>query len=546
MSHGDSVDAPPPGFAAAAITADGLLAAIAGEDGRRFGVQFHPEVNDTPYGAALLSTFVLGVCGALRDLDQAEEIEAKLALIREVVGDDRVLVFLSGGVDSSVAALLCLRALRADQVVAVHVDHGFMRDGESDGIVARFADFGFTAGQLILAREAEAFAAATTRVPPPGARQVEGPDGTVAYEPPRETWPETRPLRDETDPQAKRLIIGDTFMRVARRQMDALGMTPANSFLCQGTLYTDLIESGSDQVSHGGSADVIKFHHNDTPLVRQFRRAGRVLEPNASWYKDDVRRVARALGLGADLALRRPFPGPGLAIRLLCADDHCEVPGGLADLARSIDRHVADLDGDGFLGRLIPVATVGVQGDARTYAPAALLLARGDLADPATWERAMAVATALPKREDRINRVVVQIGVLSNPPRCPGWSGCAEDVPTVLPRVIPTRLRTRELDLLRAVHRLGEDRLRAADPDHRIAQMPLVLFPADLAGSGDRSVAIRAIVTEDFMTGRPAVPHRDLPWSFFAGLCDDLLALHGVGAVVVDLSTKPPATTCWE
>jgi len=545
MSHGDSVDAPPPGFRETARTEEGILASIADHGGRRFGVQYHPEVNDTQFGSQLLGHFLFRVCGATRTLDPGEEVDAKRALIREVVGDDNVLVFLSGGVDSSVVARLCIDALRPEQVYAVHVDHGLMRDGESRAIIERFAGFGFAPGHLILAEESERFLKARTRIPPPGAVEREAGDGTVVFDPPREGWPRTLTLAEETEPQAKRLIVGDTFMAVARDRMAQLGLDVGNTFLVQGTLYTDLIESGSREVSQG-QADVIKFHHNDTPLVREFRRAGRVLEPNANWYKDDVRRVAAQLELGEDLARRRPFPGPGLAIRVLCADGPCTVPGGLDDLSERVASTVAELGGSEWIGRLIPVATVGVQGDARTYAPAALLTAEGDRSDPSYWERAMALAPALPKREDRINRVVIQLAVAGAPPGRPAWSAAAAGDPRARPRVLPTRLGPGPLDLLRAVHAIGEDRLRRVDPDHTVAQMPFVLIPADLAGTGERSVVVRGMVTRDFMTGRPVVPQRDLPWEFFDRVSTAIIGLDGAGAVVADLTTKPPATTCWE
>ncbi len=541
MSHGDSVDGAPQGYRATAVSSEGILAAMTHEDGRRFGVQFHPEVNDTPFGSQMLSSFLFSVCGAKRELDSAEELAAKEALIRQVVGDHNVLVFLSGGVDSSVVARMCVRALRRGQVYAVHVDHGFMRLGESRAIIDRFADFGFAQGHLVLAQEEDRFARAWTRVPPAGAREITGEDGEVRFEPPRETWPRTLTLAEETDPQAKRLIIGDTFMEVARRRMESLGLGPENTFLVQGTLYTDLIESGSREVTRG-QADVIKFHHNDTPLVREFRQAGRVLEPNANWYKDDVRRVAAQLGLGEDLALRRPFPGPGLAIRVLCADGPVE--GDLDALARGVADHTRDLGDGAFVGRLVPVATVGVQGDARTYAPAALLCGRGDPSTPAFWEAAHSVAVALPKREKGINRVTVLIATDAGAAQGPPWPGA--DDPTTLPAILPTRLHRDHLDLLRQVHAIGEGALRAHDAGYAIAQMPLVLFPADLSGTGQRSVAIRGIVTQDFMTGRPVLPTGDLPWSFFEDVGRGILALDGVGAVVVDMTSKPPATTCWE
>ena len=543
MSHGDSVLVPPRGFRPTAQTAEGILAAIADGPRRRFGVQFHPEVNDTQFGTQILASFLFDVCGASRTLDEGEEIAAKEDLIRQVVGEQNVLVFLSGGVDSSVVARMCIRALTPQQVYAVHVDHGFMRHGESHDIVARFADFGFLPGHLVLAEEAERFASSSTRIPPASARETVDDEGRTSFDPPRETWPATRTLAEEIDPQAKRLIIGDAFMRVARQRMAALGLGPDNTFLVQGTLYTDLIESGSREVSRG-HADVIKFHHNDTPLIREFRQAGRVLEPNANWYKDDVRRVAARLALGDDLARRRPFPGPGLAIRLLCTDG--PVGDENEDLAAAIDRHVADITAGAFRGRLVPVATVGVQGDARTYAPIALLASHQDPRHPEFWELARRVATELPKLVTGINRVVVQLAVSGGRRGDFGWSSDAEERPTTLPPVLATRVRVDLLDLLRKVHLIGEAALRQTDPDYRIAQMPFVLFPADLAGTGERSVAIRGIITEDFMTGRPVVPVHDIPWSFFERVAADVLHLDGIGAVVADLTSKPPATTCWE
>jgi GMP synthase (glutamine-hydrolysing) len=269
-----------------------------------------------------------------------------------------------------------------------------------------------------------------------------------------------------------------------------------------------------------------------------------VLEPNADWYKDDVRRVAAELGLGEDLAQRRPFPGPGLAIRILCADGPCDVRGGLADLARSIDHAVTEIGQGRLTGRLAPVATVGVQGDARTYAPVAVLY--GDTAEAGFWDRAREVADALPRREDRINRVVALVAQRGAPPHVPSWSAAAASDPAAWPPILPTRLGESLADLLRDVHTVGERALRRYDPDRHVAQMPLVLFPADLAGTCQRSVAIRGIVTTDFMTGQPVMPGLDLPRAFFDEVAEGILALDGVGAVVVDLTSKPPATTCWE
>jgi len=540
MSHGDTVAEPPPGFTVMAVSDHGLIAALAHEERPLFGVQFHPEVHDTPKGTQLLSNFVFQLCGCEANYSLEDRVATAIAYIRERVGQNNVLILLSGGVDSAVAAALCLKALPPEQVYAIHVDHGFMREKESETIVERMKGLGFHPGHLRLVRAGRTFYHASTILN----RLVElaEPPALVLIPHAHEIRPglyeipdrRTLPLHQVIRPQEKRAIIGDTFIRVTREQMAELGLTMDQTFLVQGTLFTDLIESGSGAVSAGAAQ--IKLHHNVSRLVMDFRRADRLLEPNAELYKDDVRQVARQIGLGEELARRRPFPGPGMAIRVICADGP-ERGAELAAVRRRVREVVAEESEGQLQGHLVPIRTVGVQGDERTYSFLALLTGP-DLPreEAATWERVRDVATNLTKRvsgEGGVNRVTFLIGP----------EEVEEDAAS---RILPTRLNHAMIHLIRRVHALGEALLEEYDPQQRVAQMPFVLFPADLTGTGQRSVAIRGLMTSDFMTGTAVLPVLHLPWEFFARCRDEFLRLDGVGAVVIDVTSKPPATTCWE
>jgi len=541
MSHGDTVTQPPRGCQVTARSDQGLIAALADDATRCYGVQFHPEVNDTPRGMEILRNFVFGLCGCVPDYSLEERIATAERYIRETIGQDKALILVSGGVDSCVAATLCLRALDPAQVYAIHVDHGFMRENESAEIIRRLEALGFRPGHLRLVSAAETFARASAvvtrkvywEVPPdPAVIPDAYPLGQGFYEIPDY---HTLPLAQVVRPEEKRIIIGDTFIQIARAQMAELGLTMDNCFLVQGTLFTDLIESGSQEVSR--RAAKIKTHHNVSRLVEDFRRANRLVEPNAELYKDDVRQVARELGLGEDLAQRRPFPGPGLSIRILCADGPIFTPR-YDEIAAQVQSLVARESGGRLKGYLIPIRSVGVQGDERTYSYLAVLTGLDQLApdNRVDWIQVRDVATLLTRRikgPDGVNRVAFLLSAPDIPP-------------AYITRILPTRLTPDMLALSRRIHALGEALLEEYDPDHRIAQMPFVLFPSDFTGTGQRAVAIRGLVTDDFMTGQAALPELHLPWTFFYRAACAFLALEGVGSVVVDVSSKPPATTCWE
>jgi GMP synthase (glutamine-hydrolysing) len=334
MSHGDRVTRLPPGFRTVAATAGAPFAAIADDTRRFYGVQFHPEVVHTPHGAALLRNFVHHVAGLPGDWTMANFRAAELDRIRAQVGKGRVICGLSGGVDSSVAAVLIHEAI-GDQLTCIFVDHGLLRAGEAAEVVETFRDrFNI---RLVHRDASDLF--------------LDALDGV-------------------TDPETKRKTIGRLFIEVFEQEAAKLG---GADFLAQGTLYPDVIESVAPR---GGPSVTIKSHHNVGGLPERMRM--RLVEPLRELFKDEVRALGRTLGLPESIVGRHPFPGPGLAIR---------IPGAitrekLAVLRRADAIFLEEIRAAGLYDAiwqafavLLPVRTVGVMGDGRTYDHACALRA---------------------------------------------------------------------------------------------------------------------------------------------------------------------------
>ena len=326
MSHGDRVAQLPPGFSGFAATGAIPYAAMCDERRRFYGVQFHPEVTHTLQGERLLERFVREICGCAALWTTGNIIEDAIERVRAQVGTDRVLLGLSGGVDSSVVAALLHRAIGA-QLVCVFVDHGLLRLGEGDQVMATFAEH---LGVRVIRVDAEQrFLGALAGV---------------------------------TDPEAKRKIIGRTFVEVFDEQAQQL---TGVGFLAQGTIYPDVIESAGART---GKAHVIKSHHNVGGLPEKMNL--RLVEPLRELFKDEVRRLGVELGLPHEMVYRHPFPGPGLGVRILG-----EVRKEYADLLRRADavfieelrRHdLYDRTSQAF-AVFLPVRSVGVMGDGRRY-----------------------------------------------------------------------------------------------------------------------------------------------------------------------------------
>lgn len=381
MSHGDKVTEAPPGFQVDATSPSTPIAAISNPEKKLYGVQFHPEVRHSEYGTDLLNEFVFGVCECEGDWSMQSFIEMEVEAIREKVGDRNVLCALSGGVDSSVAATLIHRAI-GDQLTCIFVDHGLLRKNEADDIMKVFAeDFQMN---IIKVDAKERFLS-----------KLSGVD----------------------DPEQKRKIIGNEFIYVFD---DEAAKLENIDFLAQGTLYTDVIESGTE------TAETIKSHHNvgGLPEDMQFD----LIEPLHTLFKDEVRKLGTELGIPDHIVWRQPFPGPGLAIRVLG-----EVTEEKLEIVRESDAILregiatAGLERDiwQYFTVLPNIRSVGVMGDARTYdytiGIRAVTSVDGMTSDWARipWEVLEKISTRLVNDVEHINRVVYDI--TSKPPATIEW-----------------------------------------------------------------------------------------------------------------------------
>jgi GMP synthase (glutamine-hydrolysing) len=474
MSHGDHVAKLPAGFKVTASTDRLPIAAMEHEQHPLFGLQFHPEVTHTEHGNDMLRRF-LEVCGAKFDWKPEGQVGRIVESIREQAKERKVFLLASGGVDSLVSLALCIRALGPDRVYSLHVDTGFMRLNESREIVDALRAQGFT--NLHVAQAESRF---------------------------------FESLKGIVDPEEKRARIGRLFVEVLH---DEVGTLPLGDdwMLVQGTIYPDTIESGGTE-----QAARIKTHHNRVEEIDRMIRAGKVIEPLADLYKDEVRALGRELGLPETLLLRHPFPGPGLAIRVL-ASAGGELEAGFDRDAEAIAEFVS---GSGLASSVLPVRTVGVQGDERTYRHAAVVWAR-DGNFPG-WPALKKVAADLTNRFSSINRVLFSLEPLPQ-----GW--------LKLGRCL---LEKPQLDKLREVDDLV---LRRVSAEPTIWQVPVVALP--LFGPNDRQAfVVRPVCSQDAMTAEVF----EMEIGAWRELAADARRIDGVGPMLYELTTKPPATIEWE
>lgn len=381
MSHGDRVVEIPEGFHVVATSPNSPFAAVENTERNIYGIQFHPEVRHSVYGTDMLRNFALNICGAKGDWSMESFIDMQIEKIREQVGDKKVLLGLSGGVDSSVVGVLLQRAI-GDQLTSIFVDHGFLRKGEGDQVMNMLGDkFGLN---IIRVNAEERF---------------------------------MNKLAGVSDPEKKRKIIGNEFVYVFDDEASKLKDV---KFLAQGTLYTDVIESGTD------TAQTIKSHHNvgGLPEDMQFE----LIEPLNTLFKDEVRALGTELGMPDEIVWRQPFPGPGLAIRVmgdLTPEKIAVVRDSDAILREEIAAAGLDRDVWQYFTVNTGVRSVGVMGDIRTYdytlAIRAITSIDGMTAEFAKlpWDVLQKISVRIVNEVDQINRVVYDI--TSKPPATVEW-----------------------------------------------------------------------------------------------------------------------------
>lgn len=479
MSHFDMVQTMAEGFEIIGETEDCPTAAIANFDKNYYGIQFHTEVTHTEEGKKLLDNF-LTLCAVKRDWSIKQFIQDEMEVIKQKIGKQKVFLLVSGGVDSTVCFALLEKALGPDRVYGMLVDTGLMRYKEAEKVKTSLAAAGFT--NLHVADKKDLF---------------------------------LERLAGVSDPEQKRRIIGELFLEVKESVAAELGLNPDEWIMGQGTIYPDTIESGGTK-----NADKIKTHHNRVDLVQEMIAAGKVIEPIAELYKDEVRELGEELGLPHALVWRHPFPGPGLGVRILCTNQLetlAEIDFGT--LNDDITTFIHEKFGHKIIAKVLPCKSVGVQGDERTYRnPAALFT---DLRD---WQELEKISTAITNHFAEVNRVILALN---------GEPG------TFHLKLADTSAD--RVDVLQRVDDAVTQVMLSAPKDYGIWQFPVVLVPVSTE-AGKESIVLRPIVSTEAMTASFAQIDEEI----LAKLRQTVENESTISHLFYDLTHKPPGTIEWE
>lgn len=502
FTHGDFVKKVPDGFTVLGShqMSDGSTAYSAIARDNKIGVQFHPEVfDDTPEGYQVFGNF-LSMAGVevddnFRSAQLKQLIKTKQQQIADLAKDRDVIAFVSGGVDSSVAAALASEVIPAEKFHAFYINSGFMRQ-EDDMVIEALQSAGLPVRKVDAIKD---FEAGTVEI-----------DGQTAG-----------PLTDVTDPEVKRKIIGKVFIEIQNRLVAELKLPVA--LLLQGTNAADRIESGhSTGDSH---TQTIKTHHNQVQEVQELKEAGLLIEPIDDLFKDEVRELGKELGLPDILVHRQPFPGPGLAIRIIASAESSDKVEPDPDEAK-IQRFIND-QGLNSRVHLLPIRSVGVGGDERSHL-SVVAVENSDL----SAEQLAKLGADLPAHfRETVNRVIY----------------CLTTDPLNQPTVTKTLLIADVREQLRQADRIVFEEMRSANLIDDIKQFPVILIPMSFDKPGHRSIVLRPVATSTFMTVQAMLPERDLPKDFLERVAARILSqVEGISRVFLDLTNKPPATTEWE
>ena len=499
MSHQDEVQSAGRGFDIIGATKDCAYAALQNLEEKRFSLQCHCEVKDTPEGNKIFDNFAR-ICGMERNWDEDTVLNHILESIKKDASGKNVLLFLSGGVDSTVAFALLNKALGQKRVLGLHIDNGFMRKDESKKVAEAYKAHGFT--NFICEDASESFLNA---------------------------------VKGLTDPQKKRMAVGENFIAVRDSVVERLklGEDGKTWMLAQGTLYPDIIESGGTKNSH-----TIKTHHNRVDGIQKLIAQGLVIEPLKDLYKDEVRAIGKKIGLSDELVMRHPFPGPGLSINVLCSsgvltdDDKAEMAKALDELnSVEINQFCAHCTA-GMKRSVLPVKSVGVQGDFRTYRfPAVLTFAdegNGFYHVPKVREKVEGASSSITNKAQFLNRTVIKLYQKPS----------VSDDSLHLLEGYCTKER---LDQLREVDNIVLTMLHEKNLYNSIFQHLTIALPF-ASEKGKQCFVLRPVVSEDVMTARFAWLPMDVLKEIVAKIAD----LPFVDALYFDATNKPPATFGWE
>ncbi len=498
MSHQDGVYQLGDGFETVGSTKDCQFAATQNLEKKRFSLQFHCEVKDTPCGNQIFQNFA-DYCGMEKNWDQDTVLQTIIENIKKEAEGKKVLLFLSGGVDSTITFALLNKALGQERVLGLHIDNGFMRKNESHNVADAYRKFGFT--NFIVEDASESFLKAISGL---------------------------------TDPQKKRMAVGENFITVRNEVVAKQNLDESEWMLAQGTLYPDIIESGGTK-----NSNTIKTHHNRVQGIQDLIAKGLIIEPVKDLYKDEVRAVGKKLGLPDELVMRHPFPGPGLSINVLCFEKKNWTEKDSSELAAAqteLDSVTLDMFCEKCTASLkrsvLPVRSVGVQGDFRTYRFPAVLqfkaTGNGFYHFPEKREKIEACSSAITNAAKYINRTCIKL--YQNP-----------SVTDDMLQLQNAWCDKRRLDRLREVDNIVLTHLHQNGWDNQIFQHLTIDLPY-ASSSEHASFVLRPVCSEDVMTARFAM----LPGDLMEKIVKDIAALPFVDALYFDATNKPPATFGWE
>ncbi len=498
MSHQDGVLSLGDGFEVVGSTKDCPYAALQNLSKKRFSLQCHCEVKDTPCGNQIFENFA-HYCKMERNWDQDTVLNVILEGIKKDAAGRNVLLFLSGGVDSTITFALLNKALGQDRVLGLHIDNGFMRKNESANVAEAYKKFGFT--NFIVEDASESFLKAISGL---------------------------------TDPQKKRMAVGENFITVRNEVVAKQHLDENQWLLAQGTLYPDIIESGGTK-----NSKTIKTHHNRVDGIQKLIAKGLIIEPIKDLYKDEVRAIGKKLGLSDELVMRHPFPGPGLSINVLCNDgkswtekDEEEFKLAQKELDEVILDQFCPNCTQSLKRSVLPVRSVGVQGDFRTYRfPAVLTFAdegNGFYHLPKIREKVENASSSITNSAKYLNRTIIK---LYQNPNCKDQDFALRE----------GYCDKRRLDQLREVDNIVLTELHKSGWYDKIFQHLTIDLPY-ATRQDHASFVLRPVCSEDVMTARFAWIDKDVMDS----ILKQIAKLDFVDAVFFDATNKPPATFGWE